>query len=56
MLRYSSIVVQNIIFEFKIIMYRLIAAKETCNMGVSTSWNEMRNYGNIIQPCLGWKA
>ena len=42
MLRYSRKVVQNIIFEFKIMMYELISAKETCKMDVSTSWNEMR--------------
>ena len=42
-LRYSSIGVQTIIFEFKIMIYEQISAKQTCRKGVSTSWNEMRN-------------
>ena len=31
----------NIIFEFKIMTYEQILAKETCRMGVSTSRNDI---------------
>ena len=31
--------IQNIIFQFKIIIYEQTSAKGTCGMSVSTSWN-----------------
>ena len=42
-LRYSSIGVQNIIFDFKFMINESISAKETCRVNISTSWNERRN-------------
>ena len=30
-------------------IYEQSLAKDTCSMDVSATWNEMRNYGNIIQ-------